>query len=69
MHLSVIVLRDDYEFSSPFEGDYRALLTSLPFENVIEWRMAKSQEILFQYEDVGDQLQEILHLLERELGD
>jgi hypothetical protein len=60
---------DGYNSRSPSEGDYRALLTSLPFENVIEWRVAKKTEILSQYEDVSDKLEVILHLLNRELGD
>lgn len=60
---------DGYDSRSPSEGDYRALLTSLPFENVIEWRVAKKMEILSDYENAGDQLQVILRLLNRELED
>jgi len=60
---------DGYNSRSPSEGDYRALLTSLPFENVIEWRAAKKTEILSQYEDVSDKLEVILHLPDRELRD
>ncbi len=57
-----------YESQSRANADYRALLNSLPFENSVEYRIAKKQQILTQYVLVSDQLQVVLALLERELG-
>jgi hypothetical protein len=57
----------DYASESPLEPDYGRLLTDLTFENVMEWRLVNTSEILTEYDSAGRTLQRIRAILASEL--